>query len=87
MLLASTRNPHDTLLLFTKAQFRRIEQAVDHIIVSAHAVVDQLRLAVRADDKERRRFPDRNTWWKGNDRFRFKISSAAPKTRKEKSPA
>src|SRR5258707_14096829 len=49
-------NPHLLLLLSAKAQLGRGEQTVDNQYIPVGAIVDELGLAVLADDEQRRHF-------------------------------
>src|SRR5665213_3747192 len=48
-------DPHDGLGLLAEAQFRDVDQAVDHVVAAQEPVVDQLRLIFWADQEQRRR--------------------------------
>src|SRR5712671_4577544 len=47
-------DPHGLLRAGAEAQFRRGEQAINDVGRAFHAVIDELGLAGRSDDKERR---------------------------------
>ena len=48
-------DPHGLLRVGAETQFRRGEQAIDNVGRALDAVIDELGLAGRPDDKERRR--------------------------------
>src|SRR3546814_7901604 len=50
-------DPHDLLFLATEAQFGSVEQPVDNIIASGHAIIDELGFAVLPDHEQRRGLP------------------------------
>src|SRR3546814_6467884 len=48
-------DPHHLLRVFPKPQFGRRKQAIDDVVIAADPVIDELVVAERPDDEERRR--------------------------------
>src|SRR6267154_646618 len=56
-------DPHGLLRVGAEAQFRRGEQAIDNVGRALDAVIDELGLAGRPNDKERRRLALGDAGW------------------------
>src|SRR5690606_29833822 len=54
------RDPHDLLRLRAEAKLGRSEETIDHVVSSAHAVIDELGLALGSEQEQRGCFAPRN---------------------------
>lgn len=52
----TTADPNNILSLQAQAQFGRLEQAIDDVISTLHAIVDQLSHTLGIDEEEWRRW-------------------------------